>query len=204
MTTTDSGRRARRAEKRRQDIIEAAARVFARKGFERATTREIALEADVSEGTIYNYFASKQQLLVELADMVQEELGAIVPASQPGMDMRAMVAAALERALTVIAEHAVVIRGLLTALWDRGYGFHGYLLPGAQKLMARVEEFLQARIAAGAMRPCDVHLVARMVTGMVIYVTVPYIQELEPVPSAEQRRQQAELMVSVLFDGLRV
>jgi AcrR family transcriptional regulator len=204
MTTTGSGRRARRAEKRRQDIIEAAARVFARKGFERATTREIALEADVSEGTIYNYFASKQQLLVELADMVQEELGAIVPASQADLDMRAVVAQALERVLAVIAEHAVVIRGLLTAMWDRGYGFHGYLLPGAQKLTARVEEFLKARVAAGAMRPCDVHLVARMVTGMVIYVTVPYIQELEPMPPVEQRRQLAKLMVSILFDGLRV
>jgi AcrR family transcriptional regulator len=204
MTNTGSGRRARRAEKRRHEIIEAAARVFARKGFERATTREIALEADVSEGTIYNYFASKQQLLVELADMVQQELGAIVPASQPGMDMRAMVADALERALAVIAEHALVIRGLLTAMWDRGYAFHGYLLPGAQKLTARVEEFLETRLAAGTMRPCDVHLVARMVTGMVIYVTVPYIQEVEPMPSAEKRRQLAELMASILFDGLRV
>jgi hypothetical protein len=114
-----------------------------------------------------------------------------------------MVAQALERVLSVIAENTVVIRGLLTALWDRGYGFHGYLLPGAQRLTARVEEFLQARIAAGAMRPCDVHLVARMVMGMVIYVAVPYIQEAEPMPSAEQRRQQAELMVSILFDGLQ-
>jgi AcrR family transcriptional regulator len=202
MATTDSGPRARRAKKRRQEIVEAAARVFARKGFERATTREIALEADVSEGTIYNYFASKQQLLVELANMVQEELGAIVPASQPGMDMRAMVADSLERVLAVIAEHALIIRGLLTAMWDRGYGFHGYLLPGAQGLIARVEEFLKARIAAGAMRPCDVHLVARMVMGMVIYVAVPYIQELEPIPSAEQRREQAQRMASILFDGL--
>jgi len=204
MTSTDSGRRARRTEKRRHDIAEAAARVFARNGYERATTREIALEADISEGTIYNYFASKQQLLLELADMVQEELGAIVPASQPEMDMRAMVVDALDQVLAVIAEHALVIRGLLTAMWDRGYGFHGYLLPGMQKLADRVEQFLQARVAAGAMRPCDVHLVARMVTGMVIYAAMPYIQELEPMPSPEQRHQQAELMVSILFDGLRV
>lgn len=203
MSEMDSGRRAGRAEKRRHEIVEAAARVFARKGFERATTREIAREAGISEGTIYNYFASKQQLLVELADMVQEQLGAIVPDPHAADDMREVAREALERVLGVIAEHSVVIRGLLTAMWDQGYGFHGYLLPGAQKLTARVEEFLRARIAAGAMRPCDVHLVARMVLGMVIYVAMPYIQELEPVPSAEQRREQAELMVTLLFDGLR-
>ena len=59
MGSTGEERRARRAKERRQGILEAAARVFARKGFEKATTREIAQEADVSEGTIYNYFASK-------------------------------------------------------------------------------------------------------------------------------------------------
>ena len=203
MTNLDGGRRARRSEQRRQQIVEAAARVFARNGYERATTREIALEADVSEGTIYNYFASKQQLLLELADLVQEEFSAIVPDPQHAVDVRGAVVQALERVLAVIAENAVVIRGLLTAMWDQGYGFHGYLLPGAQKLTAHVEEFLQVRIAAGAMRPCDVHLVARMILGMVIYVAVPYIQELEPMPPAEERRQQAELIVSVLFDGLR-
>lgn len=203
MTRTDGGRRSRRAERRRQEIMEAAARVFARHGYERATTREIAGEAGISEGTIYNYFASKQQLLLELAEMVQEKLGAIVPQPQGVADTRSAVQEALERVLAVIAENAVVLRGLLTALWDRGYGFHGYLLPGAKTLTARVAEFLKARVAAGAMRPCDVHLVARMVMGMVIYVTLPYIQEVEPIPSAEQQRQQAELMVSILFDGLR-
>lgn len=203
MTTPDSGRRARRTEQRRQQIIEAAARVFARKGYERATTREIALEADVSEGTIYNYFASKQQLLLELADLVQEEFSSIVPEPQSAQDMREAVVQAVERVLAVIAENAVVIRGLLTAMWDRGYGFHGYMLPGAQKLTAQVEEFLRARVAVGAMRPSDVHLVARMILGMVIYVAMPYIQELEPIPSADQRQQQARLMVSILFDGLR-
>jgi AcrR family transcriptional regulator len=203
MENPGDDRRARRAEKRRQDILEAAARVFAHKGFDRATTREIAHEADVSEGTIYNYFASKQQLLVALADMVQKQLTAILPEPMAEGDSRASIAQAIERVLTVIAENAVVIRGLLTALWDQGYGFTGYLLPGAQMLIPRVEHYLRARIAAGAMRPCDVHAVARMVMGMVIYLAVPYVQELEPVPSPEQRRALAELMVSVLFDGLR-
>lgn len=202
--STGEERRARRAEERRQDILEAAAHVFARKGFEKATTREIAQEASVSEGTIYNYFASKQQLLTALADMVQARLTAIVPEPVSNGDDRANIVKAIEEVLTIIAENVVVIRGLLSALWDQGYGFQGYLLPGAQKLVLQVEDYLQARIAVGAMRHCDVHTVARMVMGMVIYLAMPYVQGIEPIPSAEQRRQQAELLVSVLFDGLRV
>ena len=44
---------------RRQQIVEAATRVFAAKGFRRATTREVAQEAGVSEGTIYNTSRTK-------------------------------------------------------------------------------------------------------------------------------------------------
>lgn len=203
MVNTSEERRARRMGERRQSILEGAARVFARKGFEKATTREIAQAADVSEGTIYNYFASKGELLMALASMVQDKLAAIVPEPPSNGDDRTSIVNAIERLLTVIGENVVVIRGLLTALWDQGYGFHGYLLPGAQKIIAWIEDYLRARIAAGVIRPCDVHDVARMVMGMVIYLAMPYVQELEPMPSAERRRQQAELLADILFNGLR-
>src|SRR5512136_2318020 len=49
---------------RRNQILDAAARIFAEKGFHRATTKEIAQAAGVSEGTIYNYFANKGDLVI--------------------------------------------------------------------------------------------------------------------------------------------
>jgi AcrR family transcriptional regulator len=63
-------RRERRATARRQQILDGAAGVFAEKGFARATTKEIAQSADVSEGTIYNYFDSKADLLIGLMGRV--------------------------------------------------------------------------------------------------------------------------------------
>ena len=56
-------RRERRIAARQEQILEAAAIVFSTKGYERATTREIAEAADVSEGTLYNYFDNKIELL---------------------------------------------------------------------------------------------------------------------------------------------
>lgn len=61
-----STRRDRRIVARRTQILEAAEVVFAAKGYHGATTREIAQAADVSEGTLYNYFASKRDLFVGL------------------------------------------------------------------------------------------------------------------------------------------
>jgi AcrR family transcriptional regulator len=204
MPNTGEARRARRARQRRQAILESAARVFARRGFDKATTREIAREADISEGTIYNYFSSKEHLLQALAEIVQEEIAAVIPERSVGGDDRAQITLAVERVLELIADNAVIIRGLVTALWDRGPRFGGYLIPGAHRWIARVQEYLEDRIAAGMVRPCDVQIVARMVMGMVAYVAMPYLQGLEPLPSADRRRQQSQLVVSVLMEGLRV
>jgi AcrR family transcriptional regulator len=57
---------------RREQIVGAAMRVFAEKGFRRATTREVARAAGVSEGTIYNYFEDKDALLLAILDRLNE------------------------------------------------------------------------------------------------------------------------------------
>jgi len=202
----DSGeeRRARRAEQRRREILEGAARVFARKGYERATTREIAQESDVSEGTIYNYFASKRDLLMALADMLKAKFEAVIASPLLEGHDRTEIVRGIDRVLATMAENAGLIRGLVAALWDPAYGFKGYLIPGSQELIARVEGHLQAGIRLGTMRAHDTRAVARMVVGMVVFLALPYLRGLEAIPSAEERYAQAELLVSVLLDGLQI
>ena len=56
-------RREREKLAHRQDILDAAARVFAEKGFFSATLDEVAQEAEFSKGTLYLYFSSKDDLL---------------------------------------------------------------------------------------------------------------------------------------------
>jgi|GEM_PF-3452601 len=62
-----------RAERRRQ-IIEAAVAVFAGRGYHGATMQQVADQAAVSKGGVYEYFASKQDLLLGAADFLFEEL----------------------------------------------------------------------------------------------------------------------------------
>src|SRR5262249_49537011 len=57
---------------RRTQILDAATRVFASKGFNRATIRDVAQTAGVADGTIYNYFASKTDLLFGLLDRLND------------------------------------------------------------------------------------------------------------------------------------
>ena len=57
---------------RRDHILDAATQVFAAKGFEAATIREIARLAGVADGTIYTYFKNKAALLLGILDRLNE------------------------------------------------------------------------------------------------------------------------------------
>ncbi|MGH2404024.1 MAG: TetR/AcrR family transcriptional regulator [bacterium] len=54
------------SEERKRQILQAAVRVFARRGYATATIEDIARAAGVAEGTIYNYFRSKEDLLIHI------------------------------------------------------------------------------------------------------------------------------------------
>ena len=59
-------RKSREREMRRQQIMVAAKRVFTQKGYEKSTMEDIAREAELSPGTLYLYFKSKDELYASL------------------------------------------------------------------------------------------------------------------------------------------
>lgn len=62
---------------RRQDILEAAGRVFADRGFATATMAEVAGEAGISPGAIYRYFENKQALVQACFQEGSEQLAGV-------------------------------------------------------------------------------------------------------------------------------
>lgn len=57
---------------RREQILEAAVKVFAEKGFRAAKMQEVANAAGISNGTVYNYFRSKDEVLLALLEGLNE------------------------------------------------------------------------------------------------------------------------------------
>jgi TetR/AcrR family fatty acid metabolism transcriptional regulator len=74
-------------EAKRQHLLDAAARVFSKQGFHPTTIRDVAKEAGVADGTIYNYFENKTALLfgilnqMRTAAMAQADFDALENAS---------------------------------------------------------------------------------------------------------------------------
>ena len=63
-----------RTEQRESDILEAAIYLFAEEGFHNVSTRKIAARAGVSEGTLFNYFSSKNELMRAILGRIYREL----------------------------------------------------------------------------------------------------------------------------------
>jgi len=70
------GRRERRKAMVREEILLAARRLFSEKGLYESRVEEITDRADIGKGTLYRYFTSKEELILEVAARGFEELGA--------------------------------------------------------------------------------------------------------------------------------
>src|SRR5436190_22756784 len=99
MTIHSAPDRVDRTEKRER-ILAAAERVFARRGFFASRVSEIAKDAGVADGTIYNYFKSKDDLLISLFEHRMKQVNdtlraAITSADRPVDQLRAFIKAYL-------------------------------------------------------------------------------------------------------------
>ena len=74
MTDQKMTRRDRRISAKKQQILESAMKVFLEKGFAKATINDIADAADMAGGTLYNYFESKEDLLIGVIDMMASSI----------------------------------------------------------------------------------------------------------------------------------
>ncbi|HVK87742.1 MAG TPA: TetR/AcrR family transcriptional regulator [Kofleriaceae bacterium] len=80
---------------KRERILVAAERIFAKHGFFAARVTEIAKEAGVADGTIYLYFKSKDDLLISLFEsrmkQVNDELRAVIASEPPQRQLHAFI-----------------------------------------------------------------------------------------------------------------
>ena len=123
MSHSDTGWKERLNRERRRHILEAAANVFAQKGYERATMREIALAAGISPGTIYLYFENKKDLLVNLPSLIAEpvmteisgKMASFQEAESPE-ELEKVLTSLLHQAFALLTRNRDILRVLASAI----------------------------------------------------------------------------------------
>lgn len=187
---------------RRDQILDAAANVFAEKGFDRATTKEIALTAGVSEGTIYNYFDNKFDLLIGLMRRIAE-IGTLpdeLLAARRG-GVRDFFVMAFRHRMSRIEQGEEMLKAILPQVLVhpdlREQFYRKYVLPIAELL----EHYVQAEIDQGRIQPVDVPLTTRLVQGT--FVGLLILRILGDGPLRDGWEEVPELLATMIFDGLK-
>jgi len=112
-------RRERERLAHRREILDGAERVFARNGYRDATVEQIAQEAEFSVGTLYNFFASKEELYAEVIFGIATEFMEIFEAQVLSReDPEQAIAALIELRLKHFDQH----RGFFRVFFEAAPG----------------------------------------------------------------------------------
>lgn len=200
-TRTNLSRRDRQSAARANQILDAAAELFAERGFHRTTTREIAEAADVAEGTLYNYFANKDDLLIGIMQRLSESFD---PTSYPmrriPMNAREHFASLLEIRKSFQDQNMTRMQAILSEIMANAElreRFYTQLVePGIQSL----EKTLRLHGSIGQIRNNDVPEMARFMASL--FIGLFFLELLgDPVVSSENNRCD-EVGLSIMFDGI--
>ncbi|MEO6324934.1 MAG: TetR/AcrR family transcriptional regulator [Thermoanaerobaculia bacterium] len=149
------------------EILEAASRVFARRGFQEVLIADVALEAGVGKGTIYRYFSTKDELYLAAVASGFSALNSRLVAALPQE-------ASPSRRLQRLAEETLTFfwgkRYLIPLLYRMEPRFQlqqGEIGTQREKLNRLIQDTLADGIAHKEFRPMDTHVAAELFFGMI-------------------------------------
>lgn len=213
MATTE--RRAKEREQRRQDILKAAREVFFSKGIYNATVDDVAAAAELSKGTIYLYFSSKEEILAQLLlegfDILIASLQEAFYSTKdlPPPERLQRLATAY---LKFFYEYPNYFR--LMVIFDRGRLREKLPLELCEEIKARnreafgwVSKVVEEGIEKGVFSPKDPWLVAgtlwASIHGILILMSIPFRREIMGFSLDEMVHTAIETLLKGLQHGDR-
>ncbi len=191
-------------EDRRDQIIDAAMRVFAQKGFARATNKDIAREAGITPGLIYYYFESKEALLKAIIETRSPaQLMTTLPPQVLELPPEIFLRMLILRALSIIESEQFVqlIRMLLPEIMH-----NAAMAPIAASIIQRVLGFLgtylEKQVEKGALRPIDGVLIAQITIGSVIGFVLRRQIIRDPIALEYTHQQIADAVSDTVLRGI--
>jgi len=189
-------------EQRSLELMQAAQRVFSRKGFHAANISDVAAEAGVSQGTVYHYFDSKEELLLAAftrweTEHLRDEIGQALQAEPTAARKLAFIAqAASER----MASSLQLLQGSVE-FWSH-IPRHAGIRKGFRRMFKHmaddVASVIQQGIDAGEFRDVDATLTARLLIATYDGLVLQWL--------ADKRRIDwqacTDTLVTVMLDGL--
>ncbi len=196
-------RKEREKARHRLEILEAAEKVFAEKGFHGATIDEIARRAEFAVGTLYNFFSSKEELytavLVERAKQMLKLVTDIF--SDSALDPVSAIERYIEKKAQFFTEHGPFFRlfhkeqlggsPILTTAW-REQIFSIY-----RESISRIESAIERGIESGRFRKLSALNITLALQGITNAFLLPCLDG----PDHQDYQANVPLMKTLFFRG---
>ncbi|TLS53586.1 TetR/AcrR family transcriptional regulator [Paenibacillus antri] len=184
---------------RRAWIMEAATTAFAQYGYKATTMELVSKIANVGKGTIYTFFATKEQLFEEILQHALGQMRAILEKTEEtGGRFFDRLVRALDALLDFRKDHELFVK-LAQEVRDVGTQ---QALEGIRRLELEARAYLRRSIESGMrsgeLRPCDSDIVAFMILRMYIDLTMEWGKTAPPLT----KRQIIDNMQLLLTEGL--
>ncbi|MBN3949842.1 MAG: TetR/AcrR family transcriptional regulator [Nostoc sp.] len=188
----------------RTRILETAQRLFASKGFDGTTTRDLAQTAGVAEGTLFRYFPNKKAILVEVATSGWVEILTDLLTELSEMGNYKAIAQVMRRRMWNFQKNADLMRVCFMEVQ-----FHPDLRDRIQlevitKMTDVGEAFFQTAMDKGIYRQMDAKLVAKVFLGMFAIAGFSNNTIIEPDASPQQMQEMAEGLADIFLNGVLI
>jgi len=142
------GLRERKKQQTRQRIADVAARLFSERGYERVAIADVARSAEVAEQTVYNYFPTKEDLVLDRDDALRGQLTQLIRGRPPGVSPAAAIR---QEALDFVA----AIRSVPAEQSRGGLGYLAAISPAIRRLSLDMTDRHADAIAAAIAETTD-------------------------------------------------
>ncbi len=186
-------------ESKKDLIIDAGIRVFSRKGYHHTKMEEIAIEAGIGKGTIYEYFSSKLQLLQEIMarsfHLYEQTMGA---GKNNTICIKDRIKLLVEGHFKFCQDNKELTRILFwdTEIMDKE--IRDWACQKRAEKEKRLQDFFQAGIERGEIRALDAKLLTIMISGILGSIWVPVVIEGWDIDAA----LAAESVTDILMNGI--
>jgi len=183
-------------------ILEAAQRLFARQGFEKTTTRQLAEAAEIAEGTLFRHFENKKAILVEVVTQGWSEMLTDLLTHLSEMGSYRSIAQLMRERMLSLPKQADLMRVCFMEAQ-----FHPELRDRIQaevisKMTSVVEAFIQTGIERGTYRDLNPQVVARVFLGMFMIAGFSQDTLMDEDPSPGFQREMAETLADIFLNGI--
>ena len=186
----------------RTRILQAAQRLFAAKGFEGTTTRDLAQTAGVAEGTLFRHFANKKAILVEVATSGWVDILTDLLTELSEMGSYKAIDQVMRRRMWNLQKNADIMRVCFMEVQ-----FHPDLRDRIQtevidKMTDVAEAFFQTAIDKGIYRQMDAKLGAKVFLGLFAIAGFSDNTLIEPNASPQEMQKMAEGLADIFLNGV--